>query len=317
MDSAYTRVLPNYLKPVREQDIVGLFRGVVHGVLVDYEARVVRTVLGDALGRGIATRPRYSRYEYDCDLAREDKDSIRKRFDVPEADKPFCPSSLSLALAGEAKENWDPEKPSQGERLFGLYVDDWNVARRCCRLRQSDDGEPQQGTSSAMLLALVMGDVLQNGNWLVKIRPDLASIGMPIAGWMIEYREHLYDAWGREGFEPIFTADYLKNVIAGMWDLSSKVFGESRFTYEDLASCIGEHDVTRVRRAVRRIAIMVNGVWRMERPPDPRPPCALWAGETHWQWAVAGDRRGKCCCFAAPDAVKKVVERGGDGNDND
>ena len=316
MDSAYTRVLPNYLIPTEEQDIIGLFRSVIRGVLVDHEAKVVRSVLGDALWRGLTTQPWYGWYNYGRKKPVQSEKEISQHIMRSGTDDMLSPTPLPMVLvheAGEAESVWDL---TTHEHLFGLDVDEWNVARGCCRFEQSAGRARKRatrGVSSALLLAIVMGDVRANALVLDSMRLDLAAIGMPIANWVIEYKEHLYDTWGRETWEPVFTKEYLKNLIDGMWCLSTGVFGESRFTYEELASCIGDSDVARVRRGVRRTAIIVNGVWDRERcglRGNRGPAHALRAGETHWEWGVVGGRvRGVHCRFAKPDAVKNVVER--------
>ena len=45
MDSAYTRVVPLYVVPENELEILGEFRNIILGVVVDHEAHMVKTVI--------------------------------------------------------------------------------------------------------------------------------------------------------------------------------------------------------------------------------------------------------------------------------
>jgi len=47
MDSAFRRVLPEYIRPEGKIDVVGAFRRVIRGVQVEQRAKMIRTVLGD------------------------------------------------------------------------------------------------------------------------------------------------------------------------------------------------------------------------------------------------------------------------------
>jgi hypothetical protein len=179
-----------------------------------------------------------------------------------------------------------------GSYLSGLTLNDWKVTRGEATVRS--DLEQGHFLPPEALLAVIMGDVRRNGEVLAEIRTELAAVGIPLGAWLIDYREHLYDDWGRETYEPLFTADRLEELVDGMWELSVQVFGTSRFTYEDLASQIGDPDVVRVKIGVRRIAILTRASRRTSSGHDNRAALqlpAVWAGATEWRWNVRGRER--------------------------
>ena len=102
------------------------------------------------------------------------------------------------------------------------------------------------------LLAILMHDTSENYESLETIRNDLAVLGVPLQGWLLEHREHLYNHYGLETYEPIFDHHFLKRIVEAMWKMSVGIFGCSRFTYEELASQAREPNVTRVRCAVQK-----------------------------------------------------------------
>jgi len=205
------------------------------------------------------------------------------------------------------------KQDEDGERMHGLALPEWQVARGKAKLERCAGEEVFLPPTA--LLAVIMGDVRRNNMVLKKLRSDLESIGIPLGGWLIQYREHLYDDWGRETCEPVFTADCLREIVHGMWTLSLHVFGRSLFTYEDLASEIGEPDVMRVRIGVRRVAIQARDARRnaqAQTAADLRP---IWAGQTEWRWNIR--RRGSArdegvgCDYATLASVLDAVLEAG------
>jgi hypothetical protein len=173
-------------------------------------------------------------------------------------------------------------KLSLNEIFDGFAPPDWLVALGLFRARRigavSAPGERQPSWwPSPSMLAALMHDVGENAKALNSICEDLALIEVPLRGWLIEHREHLYTHLGHETYEPILDQDFLQRVVDGMWHLSLHIFGCASFTYEELASQVWEPDVTRVRKAVRRLAIIARGSASIE-------PETIWAGEGCWCW---------------------------------
>jgi len=342
MDSAYTRVLPQYVKPPRDLDVVGLFRSLVRGVHVDHDSRMVRTVLSDdfltnpgfhdlftAGKHGTswgASRP-YTRV--DTSLFRQ---TSRSRFleqldvnsitDISVAKKEFrqefygdCRNVARVRMPYPLPERLRMTAEAKGGvtegwgPLYGFEGRDWLLAWRLTRL---EDGAAREGLPPCTPLALAMADVRRNSDVLKAIQDSLALIGMPIWGWRIDYAEHLYDEWGLETSEPILDADYLSRLVYGMWSLSTGIFGESVLSYPDLASAVGEPDSAKTRTAVRRIAVVTRGVWESTRNKQGRsrwsrePP--IWAGDTHWRWNVFPGRNGRDCSFATLEQVRRAID---------
>jgi hypothetical protein len=166
--------------------------------------------------------------------------------------------------------------------------------------------KPKPKWHPARLLAIVLGNVLQNARALVSVREDMAAMGIPLCAWLIGGNGRLFNLWGEETFEPIFTHEYLERVATEMWRLSTRVFGQSLFTYQNLGDALRDPDVDRVRRAVRRLAVVTRPrTYHVEE--DRRE--AIHAGDQHWRW-VCGKAYGAKearWCDAVP--LPKILER--------
>lgn len=125
-----------------------------------------------------------------------------------------------------------------------------------------------------LVTALTLGNHRENVQVLGELRPTLAEAGFRIDRWLIEYDEALYNNLGFETYEPILDPVYLMAVIDGMWTLTNRIFDTAQFSYEDLAAQVGEVDVGRVRRAVRRIAVATRQGGRAR----------IAAGARSWNW---------------------------------
>ena len=154
------------------------------------------------------------------------------------------------------------------------------------------DAKPQKDKTGAerwlkkSLIAVVMGNLRENRASLYSIREYLAAVGLPLATWVVERDERLYTPNYCETCEPVLNLDYLVEVAKTMWELSSRVFGFSEFTYAELAAQLGDRDVARVRLAARRIAIVTTGC----EPPIPSDAFPwsgpIWVGDETWKWRV-------------------------------
>lgn len=202
----------------------------------------------------------------------------------------------TLAMEGE-----EPEKCRKFEAV------DWLLARRAVKIKEKKRNKHVQTQAAPKredahrkwhprrVLAIVLSDVLKNARALFSVRSDLSAVGIPLHAWLIAGHERLFNLWGEETFEPIFTRQYLKDVAAAMWELSVHVFGQSFFTYQNLADALRDPDVDRVRRAVRRIGIVMRPD-DSKGDDDPSAPGremgmtgTIWAGEDRWQWLCGND----------------------------
>ena len=286
MDSAQTRVVPDYLRD-RGKDPVGAFRNVIRGVVADPASRCIRTVLvakDDNVGTtgappdtGAAAddesqfilnkdaedlvdwrdQPATAEGERDHNTLiaellnpppkRRSRAKIKPA--VTEKDVKLTRGAISESDFGKA---WE-------ERLNGVFgelrgegafeVAEQLIARKI--LYEPPDGDwPRK-----LLVAVVLGDLRSNRIALRSIREQLAAVGLPLATWLVDHQERLYTPDCCETYEPVLHRDYLSDVADGMWEFSTRVFGASEFTYHELASQLGERNVARVRTAARRIAI--------------------------------------------------------------
>lgn len=346
LDSTLTRVMPEYVSPMNEIEIVGAFRRVVTGVEVDHKARMICTVFGDVpkevpdgadafLFQEHEDSPLQNWLDEDEELTLE---AVREAIDrIEENDEGQTGGLLSLIAHSDVNgARWtepSPRRPSQIEATtdqesFPAYVPlvaevigklhhknkeeacttfesiDWLLARRVAKIksrtnrRDGDAAAETEGTVGQAkwhprhILAIVLSDVLKNARGLFSIRSNLAALGIPIHAWLLGSQERLFNLWGEETFEPIFTRPYLKRVIDEMWSLSVRVFGQSLFTYPTLADALRDPDVERVRRAVHRISVIARNC----RQNDDQG--AVWAGDNRWQWncGKTGDPQVSSVC---------------------
>lgn len=136
-------------------------------------------------------------------------------------------------------------------------------------------------------LAIILGDMRNNRAILVDIRDTLASSGILIADWVLERNEHLYNSRGHETYEPLFHEEYLLCVARAMWRLASQVFAACRFTYQELASSVGDPDTRKVKVAAHRIALVTERL-PMKGAGSPPENGAVRAGSTYWEWRAIG-----------------------------
>jgi len=349
LDSAFTRVMPLYLRPAGVFKVVGAFRRVISGVEVDHDGRMACTVLGEPHEGTARTAPEescwYTRSEDNFRPKFMPKKAKRNAQEVQDAmakglKKKRLTSSVAINAAFLAwllkhpkavgnlppdfPKDW-PRKPKDkpwgklpsrvplleemtGRKRCGFSPAEWLLARRMANLQLKQGKQKPKGAGSrkapspkpkplwppVKIVAIVMADVLKNAQALVRVRSDLAAMGIPLRAWLIESHERLFNLWGEQTYEPVFTLDYLEKVAAKMWDLSTRIFGQSLFTYQSLADELREPDVGKVKRAVRRIAIVMRPRHLKGKEAPDRSKAgeetrdAIEARNRRWQW-VAGE----------------------------
>lgn len=345
LDSAFTRVLPIYLRSDEQIEPVGAFRRIIKGVRAEHEAQMVRTVLGDpeeekpttpgserapivsyehtlnwkrygdavfgkAVGDLLEER-KFGRLEIrpgdtlsiiDTETKKPADEALLKEFSSAISAKLISATSgeedcdLITAMNG----HWDKQDPAVR-----------NLTLERTAAKQQVHIKKECGTWPAQMLAsIVMGNVRENAEALVRERDCLAAMGIPLRAWLVDYREHLYNWRGEETHEPIFHTDYLRAVADGMWRLSTQIFGSSTFTYENLASTIREPNLSRVKTAVRRIGIVTSN----ERPEgigrDEWRKGAIWVGDSCWEWNVDQKAHGRCHYVSSKQVSRKLEKLG-------
>jgi hypothetical protein len=86
-----------------------------------------------------------------------------------------------------------------------------------------------------------------------------------------------------------------------MWELSTRVFAHSTFSYETLAAERRDTDVERVRLAVKRLSIISGARDRMKESSRP-----FWVGQDRWKWDVRQGTGGRAPCGYA--ALKDITD---------
>ena len=107
-----------------------------------------------------------------------------------------------------------------------------------------------------LMVPVILSNTRENGQMLETVGPELAALGLPLRGWLLERNEHLYNCGGFETFEPIFDRKYLQRVAEAMCDLWCGTLDLKPISYEYLAAELRDNDLHRVTTAVRRIAII-------------------------------------------------------------
>ena len=329
MDSAQTRVVPDYLRPEKDKQPVGAFRNVIRGVVADPASRCIRTVLvadddtnddtdtGDpAPQAGIEDRPRFILNKDAKDLdAWTNRLSAAVGHDMDDF-RAMLAAALKADISGSVGEDLvasalGGERDASLDRLFGLLrgEGDFDATGRLVAWRILQ--EPIGGNwPRNLLVAVVLGDLRSNRVALRSIREQLAAVGLPLATWLVEHQERLYTPDCHETYEPVLHRDYLSDVVAGMWELSTRVFGVSEFTYRELASQLGERNVARVRTAARRIAIVTTRYHheydeKDETLPWPSP---IWIGDEAWKWRVDRAHSSGALPFGSVKWVEHLID---------
>jgi hypothetical protein len=138
-------------------------------------------------------------------------------------------------------------------------------------------------------------------------------MGIALDDWLLELDEHLFDSAGCEAWEPILDAPYLRRVAHEMWNLSTRVFGRAVFTYETLAAAVREPDVSRVKRAVRRLSILTDQeVLRDCLGNGTDEQGAVEAYDSTWRWRVsrpaASGHSGAACACVSIRVAKELLD---------
>lgn len=282
LDSAYTRVFPHYLRYHRNPEVVGRFREKIRGVGIVPEARMVITNLTD-------WTLKHEEFEFLKqpleDLTGESFHTDRITFyiglkHIYEAYHEIKPGSLFWDIFCACRHKVGVQDSSIAHMTltqrvmkdmhavfipwtYDSYVSvgpyEIRVERFQDCVKQLDD-LLKDIAANIVILNIIQRDIHGNLQVLNELRPTLNGMGLRLYAWVIEYQDHLYNAEGRETFEPVFDNEYLEKTAHYMWKLSTEIFGQSQFGYQTLASAIREPDIDKVRLAVRRIRIITRNM---------------------------------------------------------
>lgn len=136
------------------------------------------------------------------------------------------------------------------------------IANRCAAVFRL--GATSASWPLDLLLSIILCNTRENNAALRAIRRTLWTLGLPIKAWLIEWKEHLFNQFGLETHEPIFTNQELLRVAEAMILLTTRGLGQGNFRYETLAAEIREPSIAKTRRLVRRLATLT---WQ---PPSER-----------------------------------------------
>lgn len=335
LDSAYNRVIPEYLLvDFAESEPIRAFRSVISGVYADVRERAVRIALADdiseelkaqsknrvrevrfginkqrvkefanILGRGLTPPRNRARFLSQVDVADwlnglSDEEFLR---DIGVITDHAPPAGMKLPLINRIAAGSTKATPVVPPLPPGFGHCEFLVARQVLRYKKGRDD--RWAWTPGMILALVMGDVRKNAEVLGRIRQHLMAMGLPLLAWLIEHKEHLYNALGQETYEPVLDTAYLSRVAEAMWKLSSRIFGSSYFPYEALADRLRDPDLYRVRAAVRRLSI-VTRYDKRSKGAQIRSP--IWYGDNSWRWEVTRATDG--CKFMSLGKVEGLLQ---------
>ncbi len=331
LDGAFTRVLPEYIKSFDQIETIGAFRKVVRGVEMDLTGQMVKVVLGADIWE-LPSKPVPIQFaingerdlpDYFAETIRNGsinilrKDGIKAFQNVPPLIKGICGEKTKFGIAewGIARQLFFLEKRSEtpnGDKII-CHLNGTPVVNNPRPKKAHPKKAPLRDEcpwKHEMLLAVLLGNTRENAESVRSIRGILSALGIPIRQWFLEFDEHLFNEFGMETCEPIFCKDYLVEVAQNMWRLSTEVFGQDDFSYETLAGQMSEPDVERIRRAVRRLGILLrddapNAHLRTRKPIDSSTYNALWVGQNRWKWQSQYTETGseKQCRFCSLEDV--------------
>jgi hypothetical protein len=298
MDASFRRTVADFIKP--EKDTVGAFRKRIRGVDIDLEGGLVKVVLGD--GWGVSEPSGLSaEFSFDRDAVSEAKLRLAPP-DFMQAVSQTSPSKPRLIISDNLIRTWSTSRhDAQGSdpgiltvfkgsnissRPF-LSSTEYLLQNSLLRVNLKSANLPPPPPPplplprDRLLLAVILGDTRANCEALAPIVDVLSSLGMPLRGWCVEYREHIYNWKGFETFEPSLSKAMLKRTLYAAWGLSTQIFAAGELAYGTLAAELREPNVNRVKMAMRRLRILSD-----ESP--------LWLSEDGWRWMVAsGNSHGE------------------------
>jgi hypothetical protein len=152
---------------------------------------------------------------------------------------------------------------------------------------------------------LIMKSTFNMYKSLDRIRIELSKYGVPVKGCRIGYNDLLFDHRGQMNYEPIFYEKYLDDILKSMWELSTRVFGPSEFSYATLASESREMDINKVKLAVRRISAICN--YKSMKTGQLQP---IIAGDGSWRWNIHRQEKESgdvLCNFIDYKEIQKVL----------
>jgi len=257
LDSAFTRILPAYLKGQRDYHVVARFRKLINDVKVDMNAQLVKTVVCDTEEEHFSPEdpsPIYKVIMKDVDQNREDLKKI----------------SPVLSAAGIRVRAWLME---HNEQLYRPIVADGKRDKEMAA-RGFNAGSYERYLGKVCASLREKNATVMSSLPIKETRDLYAPDPMGYQPDPIEVPSRI-----AETFEPIFHKQYLLNVCASMWKLSTQIFGSSVLSYEDLAADVREPNVSRIKMAVRRLQIVTRGKLKHNEVDVD----AIWAGADSWQ----------------------------------
>ena len=306
MDNAFTRVLPEYIKEDKDKEIKASFRKNIQGVYFEPLAQMVVTEIGEIKNRegdnyqSLELKPTVE-WKKICSKNNKIKEILDKKLNKNgylSLSQSFNPADIGMVKNEIVSfyQDFDKLIINNGSNINNLLLMivgkvefNLNELLVLCNLVYIERNKKASSLPAGLIIAIILADTLKNNNQLLKIRDQLAIIGIKIRCWLIEYKNHLFNSRGEETFEPIFHKDYLKNIIKEMWQLSSQVFGNCYFSYDTLASAVREPNVELIKLAVRRISIITKNARLFDDEgvlTDIEIISAIWAGDNHWKWIV-------------------------------
>ncbi len=339
VDSAFSRVVPDYLfEGFAGRDPIGAFRRVISGVYVDHRSRMIRTVLRDSLSFSEdededGVKRTDTRVVYRLNMDRPDSSVVMKNaLECFLSKQPVAFQTFVTSLY----EQTGYRSETSTSRLTRDRVSIFDAVAHASRLPRAEDpngwstgvgpiemavarqvvfaGRPQSTSRPGpwppgLLVSIVLGNLRENGEALKSIQNDLAAFGMPIDAWVLDHREHLYNEFGEETYEPILDQEFLCSVADELYRLST-IPGKSECEYIDLAARLHESDnLPKVTIAVKRLSILtsdipVEGGKKIKGRQETIN--AIRCGNGFCNWNV--EPKGEGCEFVPLECVRQKIK---------
>jgi len=274
MDSTYCRLTPLFVTGKQVYvDIVASFREILRGVRYDRRGKSIIISLDNEFSFA-GESPNMNNWEIEYKMNKDFVDELNnpkvadfkelivcsinqlttnKAIEIPLAKTKLTKGLINFLECIRLFSDFriDEKETRKFRSLYDKLLDhiegDKDIAKKMITVLSNDILRAEKSDETKwppMILISTIFSSIKKGAGDLKTRCRLMQrLGLPVNSWLLLYRDRLYNCYGNETFEPIFTKHYLIDLAECMWKLSTQVFGQSFFSYQTLASAMIEPDV--------------------------------------------------------------------------
>lgn len=281
IDGSFIRVVPDFIREDSVKSIIGAFRKKIRGIDIDLEGAMVKIIIGEDGWKNsdeFESNITFSDHQnWDTNIANQLGGQFEECHNA--ADSNIKDAVEAYIRDCDTQKNiYNKLFQKQTSHTYPLFL------LTLVGAIEGDKKDEKNPLPDYYILATILRNTIDNVEIISSIKSTLSSFGLPIRGWVLEYKDHLYNYLGYETFEPIFTKDYLMHTAECMWNLSTQIFAHGSLKYEMLASEMREPNLIKVKRAVKRIAIIASETPVKTIKDEDIITEAIWFSETHWKW---------------------------------